>query len=187
MKQKISFNYISPEYSLEVQEIYTLQDFKIVRLKDFGGIFVCFCSFSTTKEIEELWKKINGILASYLTKYFETDFQKWNVYFFLATRKKTSASLQYKIENDTFFCRKIVIQTNYLDFDNESIINLINNHIINGDIKNSQPNDSIYTEYNSESIIYSLLCCRNIEKGKDQTKVIYDEIYKSLAEKRHEK
>ncbi|MCC3857337.1 hypothetical protein IB289_13145 [Vibrio parahaemolyticus] len=187
MKQKISFDCIFPELSVELKDQYFLQDFKTIKLKELGGVFVYFCCFSSVKNMDDLWERINSVLAVHLTEHFESDFQRWNVYAFMTSNKKIPPALQYKIENDTFFSRKIVLQNNYTSFNDINISEMINSYIVNSDIEVGLAEDKIYFEYSSESLVYDILSNENIDKGKDSTESIYNSIYKALNSNRSDK
>ncbi|MDO6545207.1 ABC-three component system middle component 1 [Photobacterium sanguinicancri] len=180
MKQNRSFDCIFPELSDELKGRYLLQDFKTIMLEDFGGVFVFFCGFSSVESMDELWEGINSFLAVHLAKHFESDFQRWNVYIFMTSNKKIPPALQYKIENDTFFSRKIVLKNNQTLFNDENISEMINGYILNSDIDIGLAQGEVNLEYSSESLVYDILTKENIDKGKGNTESIYNIIYKTL-------
>ncbi|WP_348236167.1 ABC-three component system middle component 1 [Vibrio parahaemolyticus] len=176
MKQKTSFEHVFKDISLDIKTEYNLSDLKFVKVNELGGMYVLFCSFSNVNSMEYLWKKISSLLASRLSKNLSSEFERWNVYLFLSTKRKSRPSIQYKIENDTFFCRKIVVNDGVSEFNNDLITKYIDEYIMNYDITFPKTNSSKRKLYKPQTSIYHLV--DSIEDFKVDE--MYDDLYNAL-------
>ncbi|MCG9542308.1 hypothetical protein L1D37_00790 [Vibrio sp. Isolate33] len=176
MKQKTSFDHVFEEISLNIKNEYNLSDIKFVKVNELGGMYVLFCSFQDINSMEYLWEKISSVVASRISNKLNNDFERWNVYLFLSTNRKTKPSIQYKIENDTFFCRKIVINEEISEFNDDLMTKYIDDYIMNYDIKFPKTNLGKRKLYKPRSSIYEL-----VNSSEDfQVNDIYDDLYNTL-------
>ncbi len=79
--------------------------------------------------LSESWRRITNDVALHIQNQISDKFEKWNFYVFFILSHTISSDLKYKIENDTFSSRKIVI---------ESIMSnagIIQAHILNDNLK----------------------------------------------------
>lgn len=99
--------------------------------------------------LNDVWKEMRNFIAIKFQNNLAIEFERWNVYVFYIVEFPLDDALKYKIENDTFSSRKIVIEGNY-DFEK-----IIKEHILNNDIvinsisiskKKFKPNSLIYNQ-----------------------------------------
>lgn len=94
-----------------------------------GTIHAFFLTFQNEKVIAEKWRKIANAIAVYFQSKVVDEFGKWNTYLFYLNVMKLSRDLKYKIENDLYSSRKIVVEGNGID--HQSIVEM---HILNNDL-----------------------------------------------------
>ncbi|MEZ9796283.1 ABC-three component system middle component 1 [Vibrio cyclitrophicus] len=176
MKQKTSFEHVFDDISLKIKEEYNLSDLKFVKVNELGGIYVLFCSFPNVNSMEYLWDKISSVIASRISNKLNNDFERWNVYLFLSSNRKSKPSIQYKIENDTFFCRKIVINDGVSEFNNDLMTKYIDDYIMNYDITFPINKTGKRNLYKPQSSIYEIIDSSEDFKVDD----IYDDLYNAL-------
>ncbi|MFH4964758.1 ABC-three component system middle component 1 [Gaetbulibacter sp. M235] len=93
---------------------------------EFGGyIPIFFISPKDSKSLEKYWVEISNTIAIDYQARLQDEFRAWNIYLFFITNFPIKKELKYKIENDTFSSRKIVVENNV----DENL--MINEHIIN--------------------------------------------------------
>lgn len=179
MKPKTSFNRVFQDISTEIKNKYEITDLQFVKVDKLGGMYILFCSFSDGKEMGVLWDKVTSIIASRVSNLLETDFERWNVYLFFTTNKTIEPAIQYKIENDTFFCRKVVVRLKDRIFSENIISDLIDEYILNYDISLPSMEDTTRNLYKPTSIVYQMVES-HYERGKSDVEKSYDELYESL-------
>lgn len=72
-----------------------------------------------------MWKKINNIIATYFQSNLNKNVEKWNIYLFFFVVDKVSRDVKYKIEQDKYCSRKIIIDSNEEWLDENKIMNYI--------------------------------------------------------------
>lgn len=166
----MSVSKIENEHITKFKTMYELDDIQVIETNNIMSVFVK----TNNSNLESNWKKINSALSELINEYLDSSFKKWNVYIIYIVTDLVSKELKYKIENNTFFARKMVEDNYSSDFKDENIEKLISEHIMFNDlqINSTQPAQE---EYSSESEIY--------QKFKDvdtinQTQI--DEMLKSL-------
>lgn len=106
----------------------------------------CF-SFQIDSEeaLEESWQNITNEIAVNYIAHLEDSFSKWNCYIVFICSPAISKELKYKIENNKFALRKIVIDGLESSVSAEDIKKIINNRILDlnivlkeSDIKKSE-------------------------------------------------
>lgn len=172
----MSITKIENEKIKELKTTYELDDLQII---DFNNIISVLVK-TNSKNLQNNWKKINNVFSELLDEFLDSPFKKWNVYILYLTNDKVSKELKYKIENNTFFARKIVEDNYSFQLSDENTKNLISEHIDFTDLKINvtQPIQKVY-ESNSE--IYSKL-----KDGNSINETQIDEILKSLEGTTHE-
>ncbi len=108
---------------------YSLEDIQIYKILFGIKLIVSFVYEKNELELRDNWEKINNVLSEYLEDFIEENSVRWNIYIVYLVDEKVSKELEYKIENDTFFSRKIVEDNYILDLSDENINKLISNHI----------------------------------------------------------
>jgi hypothetical protein len=134
-------------------------------------------AFSITAQSEEELKKIWITTSNYIAINFQAkikdQFSKWNIYLFFQIRKNIGTDLKYKIENSTFSSRKIVIEGE------ESLATLINQHILNNDLKIEKGTRIVFDTFNKRQELWDLLDGKVLKKTK-RTETA-EEIFKELV------
>lgn len=141
--------------------------FKIVPYK--GDISAFFFDFATTVTLENEWNKISGFIAGYYQAEIPEVFTKWNIYVFYFCREPVPLSLKYKIENDRFSSRKVVVGSLEKKIDELALNDFINEHITNRDIRYETGGDAVRlgdTPYASNSIVAELIRNVHLKSGK---------------------
>lgn len=131
-----SFEKIDNNHNIIVQikKNFNVQEVVAGKLVFGSDIPVILVQFHHVKDVERYWKEFNSLVtAEYLTELTE-EFSKWNSYIFFIT-KALSKALKYEIENNKFSTRKIVIELENPQVDDDLISNIISEHIVNDNIK----------------------------------------------------
>jgi hypothetical protein len=140
----------------KLKTTYKLDDLQIIDVNNIISVLVKTNSIN----LQDNWKKINNVFSELLDEHLDSSFKKWNVYILYLIIDKVSKELKYKIENNTFFARKVVEDSYMFELSDENIKNLISEHIDFADLKINmiQPTQSAYE---SSSEIYFKL--KNID------------------------
>ncbi|GIT97993.1 ABC-three component system middle component 1 [Sulfurovum sp. TSL1] len=136
----------------ELKTIYKLDDIQVVNIDNIISVLIK----TNSHNLQNCWNDINSLLSEYLEEYLDNSFTRWNVYILFAITDNVSKELQYRIENNTFFARKIIEDNYSLQLSTENIKNLIAKHIEFTDLQidDSSPN---HDDYTSNSMVYSKL------------------------------
>lgn len=129
MKQKQSLKKINNLKLNSLKEQYCITELYLIE-KDF--IILIMKLNEIDKLIENNAKSFDHLTSSlsmFLEEYLRDDFKRWNVYFIYLTEEPVTKELKYKIENDTFFARKIVEDSYTSELTDENIEKLIVEHI----------------------------------------------------------
>ena len=148
----MSFNRINNENINKLKSDYNLIDIQVVRNLEMLVIIIKINS----EYLNDSWKKLNSLLSEYAEDFIDNSFERWNIYILYTVTNTVSKELNYKIENNTFFARKIIEDNYSQELNDENIKNLISKHITLTDIKQI-PNPKSSEEYSSDSKIYSEL------------------------------
>lgn len=93
--------------------------------------------FDTTKDLDLSWEKfVTEIAINYINEQTDT-FSIWNCYCVFICSHEVPKELKYKIENNKFAMRKIVIDSFSQTIDQTEICNTINNRILSFNVKKS--------------------------------------------------
>lgn len=135
---------------------FNLEDAKIYNDTSIGKFIIAFIDEKNEQNLNSNWKNINNLLSEYLEEFINDKCTRWNVYIVYLVNANIKLELKYKIENNTFFARKIVEDNYTLDLSDKNIKNLISNHISFDDLgmKGNIPNRE---DYSSNSIVYKKL------------------------------
>lgn len=121
----MSVTKIEDEKIKELKTTYELDDLQIIDLNNIISVLVK----TNSNILHNNWTKLNSMLSELLDEYLDSSFKKWNVYILYITIDKVSKELKYKIENNTFFARKIVEDSYTFELADENIEKLIAEHI----------------------------------------------------------
>lgn len=96
---------------------------------EFGGkLPLFFIKVEDETSLADEWENITDFIATNFQINIETEFEIWNIYLFFLTQKPIDKGLKYKIENDTWSSRKIVIESK------KSQEEVIKEHLSNQDL-----------------------------------------------------
>jgi len=154
-----------PDIQIELEEINP---------PDFIPIF--FILFSNDKQLTETWSDLNLYIAVNFQTILESEFSTWNIYLFFMLPSPVKKSLKYKIENDTFSSRKIVIESEITHQ------NIISEHILNDNLQVMEKGQA-KDEFVKNSVISSILEGRIIKGRKKilaEADVVITEIKNAL-------
>ncbi|MEM5511169.1 ABC-three component system middle component 1 [Pseudoalteromonas sp. AS71] len=134
MAQEISYKKSKSEFSNKLNLDYQIDDIIIVETPYIDNIFLCILSVSSEAKLNELWDILNSVISSELSKYFKNDFQMWNFYLFYLCKEEIGVELKYKIINDKFSSRKVVIDKFDKKIDKQVVEGIIAEYIVGSDI-----------------------------------------------------
>lgn len=129
---------------------------------DYGGpIHVFFATPSDEATLNNDWEAIIAAIAGTFQINLLEEYETWNIYIFFLFKGKVDPKLKYKIENDTFSSRKILIESEMTD----EII--ITKHILNNNLElrdhAGEPEAETF-EYNES--IQNVLTGKNLKNKK---------------------
>lgn len=102
------------------------------------NISVFTINIDNEDELATVWEEISQEIALYYqSEYLEKDIEIWNIYLFFLCPQKVSKDLKFKIENNKYSSRKIVVF-----FEGQNIDNLISNKLFDIKIENKATEQS---------------------------------------------
>lgn len=147
--------------------------YKKVEIKNTqSSIHSFFVSISNQSILESEWRAISNFIALYFQNKLESEFERWNLYIFYLTATEISNELKYKIENDTFSSRKIVVENE------DDLTKIISEHILNDDLR---INKSLQVVGQEDTIEKNQLLWK-ILRNQDATQKVGNESKNSFAE-----
>ena len=160
MAQEISYKKSKSGFSNKLNLDYQLDDIIIVETPYIDNIFLCILSVSSEAKLNELWDILNSVISSELSKDFKNDFQMWNFYLFYLCKGEVGVELKYKIINNKFSSRKVVIDKFDKKIDKQVVEGIISEYIVGSDILLDEKVKTLPEEssYHSESKVF-----KNIE------------------------
>lgn len=85
-------------------------DFSFFQSDDERRLISCFVArFSGNESCESYWRLINNAIALEYQSSLQDEFLSWNIYLALVTPSVMDKHLKYRIENDRFALRKLVL------------------------------------------------------------------------------
>lgn len=123
-------------------------EFSFFHSDDDRHFISCFVAhFPNNQTCEELWQAINNEIAIEYQSSLQDDFLSWNIYLILVTPSPMKKRLKYRIENDRFALRKIVLTGPAFSFKSNSIVQeALENSILGKDLKLSDADDGLDEE-----------------------------------------
>jgi len=155
-------------------------------VKEFGGnIHLFFLKFKNEQDLTAKWRKLSNAIAVYFQSKLPDEFGKWNTYLFYMLDRAVLPDLKYKIENDTFSSRKIVVETSLTE---DAIIT---QHVTNSDLilKAKADSNVAPAEFEKNEIIAAALDNKKISGKRSYTqdaKAALSLIEKTLKAKKNE-
>lgn len=125
---------------------FNLKSAKTYQSESNSNFIVLFAEEKNNACLEKNWDEINNIISEYLEEFISNNFTRWNIYIIYLLSDKVTKELKYKIENDTFFARKIVEDGYKFQSTDENNAKLISKHIDFTDliINSEQPKKELY-------------------------------------------
>ena len=142
---------------------------------------------STVAELENIWESIANEIAAYFQSDFKNEYETWNLYVVFLSDFEISRDLKYKIENDKYSSRKIVIDDISPPIDEGKIVDKILKRIFLLDIGSDPPPKERQQNLSQiiEKRLYSHISKVNL-KGQEREVLkeraqIFKEIYKEYS------
>ncbi len=129
MKPKISLKKINNDHLNSLKEKYFIRELYLID-KDSMILIMKFNEINKLMENHaKLFDNLTSSISMYMENYLEDDFKRWNVYILYIFEVSIEKEIKYKIENDTFFARKIVEDEYSSQLTDKNIEELISKHI----------------------------------------------------------
>lgn len=109
-------------------------NFELLATEGNERISCIICSSVHSKTISESWEKIVGLIAGIYQSALTNEFSKWNIYLVFFSKEPLDLALKYKIENNKFSMRKIVINERLLP-SGQSVHEYLNSEILGLDLQ----------------------------------------------------
>lgn len=157
-----------PERQIEFQEV--------IFSNSEAKAFAFFTHFETENSLCQEWAEIRNFIAYKFQATVDDEFCKWNIYLFFILPAAISIDIKYKIENDTFSSRKVVIENN-ADYDA-----IIEEHLLNKlpiTLNAEVPSED--KSYKPDELLYSLLKDVKIP-GKNKVNNVSKEALETIIE-----
>ena len=142
-----------------------------------GYINIFSISIDSATELEQKWELVRNLVAVRFQSKNRNDFDKWNTYLFFVLKERISKDLKYKIENDIFSSRKIVVDGQKLS--NEKIIE---KYIKNPDIKTVVGDDSSTINFKKNETIERIIGEGKLKEKKVDREVVGKALDKLIEE-----
>ncbi|SFO75655.1 hypothetical protein SAMN05428949_6501 [Chitinophaga sp. YR627] len=112
-------------------------------------------AFSVTLDnvstLGEIWQNISNFIAMHFQTKISDNFGKYNFYLFYIVLGNISNELKYKIENNTFSSRKIIVT------EKEVLSSLVNSHILNNDLTISHDVAVVVDSFRKNEQLWNML------------------------------
>lgn len=121
------------------------------------------------EKLNKSWDKISNYIAVHFQSNLTDEFDIWNLYvFFIVDNGGISNALKYKIENNTFSARKIVIENT------NGFASIIDDYILNNKLINNYQKKGIEVEhFERNNLIVKSLAGKVVRKAH-KTSEAYD-------------
>jgi len=133
-------NSTSTDISISIiLEMFPDLNIQLHKIKYIDYVHAFFIKFPSIAVLEKEWENVNNAIAFHYQARLENEFEIWNLYLFYVTDKQAGKDIKYRIENDTFSSRKIVLdQSKSVDI--EFVEKQLESHITNTDLGNGKQN-----------------------------------------------
>lgn len=135
-------------------------------------------TFASAAALRDNWEKMQKAIAGYYQTSLadEAEFERWNIYIFYLCGEPVASELKYKIQNDKFSSRKIVVEEFGAAVDEETLNELIAEHITNTDLVNAgsfagDGEKRSKKKYASDSGVWKIIGSAALPKEKDTAAV----------------
>lgn len=120
-----------------ILEMFPDLEIQLHKIKYIDYVHAFFVKFPSITSLEKEWENLNNTIAFHYQAKLENEFEIWNLYLFYITDQPVGKDIKYKIENDTFSSRKIVVD-HPRNIDIKFIEKQLQSHITNTDLGSSR-------------------------------------------------
>jgi hypothetical protein len=133
----IMLNFLVSKQSLDfLSSDFPELQFKLLNSGDDDYISCFICKVEDTLILEQHWSHIASLIALNYQAKLNDELKVWNIYLVYILPIEVNNQLKYKIENDKFSMRKIILDDYQLPFeDDANLIARLNSEILGHDIE----------------------------------------------------
>lgn len=131
------------------------------------------CVIDDESTLEDLWDKISSLISVDYQMELIDEFSRWNIYLMFITKQSVSNKVKYRIENDKFSVRKIVVDNFSAEPNLSIVVSYLNNHILSNDLRIEKGPVNLSTDDVERSEFTKNLMAANLPLGnsdKDKEK-----------------
>lgn len=156
-------NYSSNEIITNAAKEFPMFELTFTEVTYKGIIPIFIARVNSEEALRDHWQRFVNYIAFNFQSRITDEFSVWNLYIFFVTNLNIDNALKYKIENDTFSSRKIVIE------ENASQEEIIEQHITNLDMNFAVENLGLSTSFEPDTIIgkYTATSSANKRRTED--------------------
>lgn len=128
-------------------------DFSFFQSDDERHFISCFVAhFSDNEACAKYWQLINNEIAVEYQSSLQDDFLSWNIYLTLVTPSAMDKHLKYRIENDRFALRKLVLAGPTFASESGAVVReALENSILGQDLKLSDVKGGLYDQFENSN------------------------------------
>lgn len=154
-------------------------------IKNFGvrcHIFTIQIALETN--LADIWEDFTNTIAGNFQANFENEYENWNVYVVFLAEIKIERALKYKIENDKYSSRKIVMDEISPPIDEDKIVESISKRIFQLDIGPDTPKKNLQQSLSQiiDKKLYSNIPNVNLEGRPEPKKKERERVFKKIYE-----
>lgn len=173
---------MNPSYdknTVEVlREMFSDFEMKFQTIQFPVTISVFFFTFADAPALSDNWEKMQKAIAGYYQTGLadEAEFERWNIYIFYLCREVVASELKYRIQNDRFSSRKVVVENFSGSVGEKDLNELIAEHITNTDLIGagspaSDGESRLKKKYTSDSGVWKIISTAALPGEKDTAAV----------------
>jgi hypothetical protein len=147
---------------------------------------------NTKMKLENIWQNIVDEIATYFLTVFEDEYETWNLYIVFLADFKIPRDVKYKIENDKYSSRKIVMDNLLPPIDEEKIKDKISKRIFQLDLDRKETAEKPKKDLSKilDPKLFKLIYGKELEgltiAGKKEREKIFNKFNKLSEEYSHE-
>lgn len=154
-------NYFNNELLVNIKSEFSEITLEYKEIELGGIVPAFFINLDNESILREKWSQISEYIAIHFQSTLKNEYSIWNIYLFFILKEEVSSEIKYRIENDTFSSRKIVISPI------KDIKTIIRENIINDDLNINEKEKSTFT-FTYNDIIWKALS--DVGTSKKKTK-----------------
>jgi len=168
-----------------IEKIYPNVKVGLYQVPFLGVINVFTILFETSAGLADSWKDLYSSIAAYFQAELPSsaEFERWNMYIFYVCRQEIDIELQYKIENDRFACRKIVLGNYPQELTDENVETIISQHVTNADLKITGSGQIQPAVFKKDDYLSKLITTYKVTTSKKNTETDIQKILTDLETK----